>query len=583
MASMMAAQALDEIDRRVAALRADASRQGRPVLPPLLVLGTSERVGSNWLSDTLRPSLVAHNEPWRQHLGAEHPLSALNPAPVAATDADLDALGRHWLASFVLSKHGPPQHLVEETNLFFATATLLRLFPHAPVIVLSRSPLGVASSFARGGLWTRWRYPDRYTQLLTVARQARHLRWAPLLPDDDPPELVALTRLLVLNAVLLADALTGRDHAHIAYEHQVLDRPAALANLDQLIPAQPTSAPTNGDSVSVDDTFSTAVGKTELTAVIDEAEARLVRAHTATGLAVAATLADGDVVAEAARWLSGDHRYQLSHVDKPRRTSRPRVTKPGRPVTPGYVEFAGLAWRNLLVTNTEFAALLNLLHATGLHNTHGGTHLLLTVMPHERGGRIHFDAALGCWHVSRGYEHHPVYWITWIGAAAYAAYAAARLPTHGELNLATRGAVATNVNYAVGDVLPAAERDRPDGDVHHLVGNLQVWCGNGPSGDRVRPVQRHLHGAAWNTPGSREEITRLRSRHLLGSSRGVGVRLARDPGQQPPGLSAAELAARLQHWLAALTARQRPLPYLDHLVVEALRQLQPDVGFRAHV
>lgn len=141
----------------------------------------------------------------------------------------------------------------------------------------------------------------------------------------------------------------------------------------------------------------------------------------------------------------------------------------------------------------------------------------------------------------------------------------------------------TNANYAVGDVLPAAEPDRPDSAVHHLVGNLQVWCGNGPADDQVRPLQRYLHGAAWNTPTSRDEITRLRSRHLLGSSRGVGVRLVRDPGRQPHGVSAAELARRLQNWLGALDARQWPLPQLDQLVVDALRRSQPDGGLRAHI
>lgn len=64
---------LEEIAARVRARReADGG-----VLPPLL-LGVMERVGSNWVSDTLRPATGQHNEPFRQQLSPGHPLSALN-------------------------------------------------------------------------------------------------------------------------------------------------------------------------------------------------------------------------------------------------------------------------------------------------------------------------------------------------------------------------------------------------------------------------------------------------------------------------------------------------------------------------
>ena len=70
---------LGEIEARLAVLSEAARERGEAVLPPLLILGTSERVGSNWVSDTLRPALGQHNEPFRQQLGPDHPWSALNP------------------------------------------------------------------------------------------------------------------------------------------------------------------------------------------------------------------------------------------------------------------------------------------------------------------------------------------------------------------------------------------------------------------------------------------------------------------------------------------------------------------------
>jgi hypothetical protein len=227
---------LSEIRARIDAMRSTAQARGVPLLPPLLLLGTSERVGSNWLSDTLRPVMDQHNEPFRQQLGAGHPLSALNPRAVPVsevTDAALGAYGRHWLVTFVTGKYGTARQAVKETSLFFALPSLLALFPGSPVAVLSRSPLGVASSFVRSGLLTRWDYPSRYRQMVTMTRSGRERRYAALVPDDDPPGLVALTRLLVLNAVLLSAALTGRTdvvavtcEAHVTQEDE---RPGSRA------------------------------------------------------------------------------------------------------------------------------------------------------------------------------------------------------------------------------------------------------------------------------------------------------------------------------------------------------------------
>ena len=240
---------------------------------------------------------------------------------------------------------------------------------------------------------------------------------------------------------------------------------------------------------------------------------------------------------------------------------------------------AGLLWRNLLISNAEYASWLNLLHATGIPNAHHGTHLLLTPMPHERGGRIHFDD--GRWRVSPGYNHHPVYWVTWIGAAAYAAWDGARLPAHAELNRLSADVAVTNADYRIGDVVPVDEPGRSAEDIHHLVGNVQVWCADGPAPAGWGPLQRHLHGAAWNTPGVRAEVVRPRARHLLGSSRGVGVRLVRpDRIGEPTNVGVLGLAGRLAGWLDALTDRDQPLERLDQWAVDAL---QADVGLGPHV
>ena len=92
---------------------------------------------------------------------------------------------------------------------------LLALLPEAPVLVLSRSPLGVASSFMRGDLFRRWGYRSRYQQMVTMTRHGNSSarQFAALAPDDNPADLVALVRLQVLNTVLMADALARPDAA----------------------------------------------------------------------------------------------------------------------------------------------------------------------------------------------------------------------------------------------------------------------------------------------------------------------------------------------------------------------------------
>jgi len=575
---------LDEIGARVTAARALAARRGLRLRSPVLALGVSERVGSNWLSDLLRAVMRQHNEPLRQQIGAAHPLSALNPAVADLAGADLDGLGRHWLVTFAVSKYSTGvRHLVKETNLFFALPALLRLFPEAPVVVLARGPVGIASSFTRGGLWERWRYADRYAGLATTTRQARFSRWAALVPDDGPDDVTALARLVVLNTALLAHHLADRDHAVLSYERHVLaprlTRLRVATALPELLAAPAAAAA--GAATAGDTTFSTASPKQELVAVLTASQASRVRAETALRLRMAARVAGDEVARTAGEWLAGNDLYQLSH---PPPASRPRSRAPlprREPVTPRYVVASGVELRNLLITNTEFARMLHLLHAAGAPNSYAGTHLLLTPMPHGRGGRIHADDR-GRWQVSPGYEDHPAYWVTWVGAAAYAALAGARLPAHAELSTATLAAAPTNTSYAAGDTVAVTEPGRAADEAHHLVGNVQVWCGDGPATEGDQPLSRWLHGAAWNTPASREEVTLLRARHLLGSSRGVGIRLARAQGQ-PPGLTVVELAARLRSWTRELSDRDRSLPDLDHAVVDALSPSQPDRGLRPHV
>lgn len=414
---------------------------------------------------------------------------------------------------------------------------------------------------------------------------------AALVPDDDPPDLVALVRLQVLNTVLMAGALAGRQPAHVAYETAVTRPADALAMLMSALPELGDLARARGLDLArepearlsgIDDTFATTNAKTALTAAVSLADAAVISAAKTESLAVASALLPTPLAAVAGSWLPGDHMYRL----EPQPTTRPKQGP--APVAavgahPCFLRRGGLEVRNLLVSDSEYARFLNALAAAGMPNSHGGTWLLACEMPHERGGRLHHDASTGRWTVSQGYQDYPVYWVTWIGAAAFAAWSGARLPARAELAALTAGAAADgNAGYRDGDASPVTEPGTDPSGIHHLLGNLQLWCGDGPDADPSSggPVTRWLYGIAWNTPATREAAEQPRSRHLLGCSRGVGVRLVRD-GQRPVG--AAKLATRPGQWLTALDDRSRPLAEIDQQVIRLLDSSQADAGLGAHV
>jgi len=96
-------------------------------------------------------------------------------------------------------------------------------------------------------------------------------------------------------------------------------------------------------------------------------------------------------------------------------------------------------------------------------------------------------------------------------------------------------------------------------------------------------VTRWLHGAAWNTPATADEIHRPCDRHLSGASRGVGIRLVRDHAGWPPA-EPAHISVILHSWIQVLADRSQPLHMLDGFLNSTLTALsQPDRGLGPHI
>jgi hypothetical protein len=414
-------------------------------------------------------------------------------------------------------------------------------------------------------------------------------------PDDDPSDLAALARLQILNTLLLAMALHDRggdgELAVIKYETAVLDPAAARARLARLVPEAPGLGALPGMAVTAaEDTFATTTHKTALTACLTGADAEEVRTASACALAAGRQAVPAGAWNLTREWASGGHFYSLTPPLRPASRPPARYAPAGNdlpcPVrwVPGHA-CGDLRWRNLLVTNDEFVAFLNEMADEGLLNCLDGSYLLACEIPHERGGRLHYAPRTGRWTASPGFGRHPAYWVTWTGAAAFAARHGARLPVRTEMIAETRrdDLVVTNHGYQVGDTLPVAEPGRGAREVHHLAGNLQVWCADGPPGSPWSPAARWLHGAAWNTPGTPVEVHRPRGRHMSGASRGAGIRLVRDRAGQPAA-TAARVAAVLNGWVGKLGNRARPLGVLDEALAGELVALsQPDRGLGPHI
>jgi hypothetical protein len=580
---------LTDIRNSVKKIELFCKKENLPFKKPLLILGIFERVGSNWLLDTLNSCVHTHNEPFKQQLGKESAYSTLAThledvqSPLSLQK---NPFIRYWLETFVATKYGTVDHAIKETNLFFALKNFTILFSDAPVLVLKREPLGIFSSLMSQDLFSQWHYVQRYEQLHAVALSPE---WKAFQFIFDSPNgsavspMQILTRLLFLNTLLIAEALDARPYVEVSYEASVKNHSEILAFLSvEVFPGRDflsAQEETLDVSNTRQGTFSPGRTKNTLKAFLDTQDEKVVYAELDRLLAAAEMHFSARSIERTKNFLHYNRRsYDL--VGRKPASVFPSLAEHKTAAAPiAFVpdETNPIAWRNILVTNREYAEFLNALRSKNIFNVlDGGQMFFNENMIEARGGRIHFNTIHNVYEVSAGYEEHPVYWVTWIGALAFAHYRGLRLPTRAELcSLIEHTPVvfdAINAGHVHDDVQPVSLERYVHGAICDVVGNLSVWCSDGPDQKEGDPqsVTKYIYGTAWNRPATTQEMTKGNSRPIVGNSRSVGIRLVQDASTQP--MSFEKLVAQIQKIPNILKEHtDKSLRFKDQAIIDLLQ------------
>lgn len=204
------------------------------------------------------------------------------------------------------------------------------------------------------------------------------------------------------------------------------------------------------------------------------------------------------------------------------------------------------------ITNAQFAAFLNYSGIDGSGNIKldDGSEVTLVYGSAGRSdGKFNFGINYDGtkWVPVYGFESHPVIYVTWYGASAYAEYVGGRLPTEAQWEYACRGGQTDNLPFGIGDgtkmekwmgqfyicdyydlakggrvvdmdikgyvasTLPVGSFKANGYDVYDMHGNVMEWCsdwyGVYPSAPSVDPSgpssgdAKVVRGGAWSDSG----------------------------------------------------------------------------------
>lgn len=502
--------------------------------PPAIALGQFERVGSTFYLDQLEKSHIVHNKPYKLLLPGQWPIARNFPRQLQSIDdffrnGDIQEADKHWFRNFVLSLHAPGNQVVKETCLFFALPQFLECFPGSNISILSRSPMGIASSFKRNGLFERWGYANLASTLNTQLNATR--------PDNYGAmrQMIAergtwreqLAWMIGLNAVLLS--------RHIPQDHIV-----------EIVRYEEDIVPEGQKRVVYEERSSDSIFSTNINKTHDDFENRftqpeideLILAMEACSKFVKEEfdLYDQRLFAQLYSRHIADRRVSEMHEDSPKIGKVSHATeatdliliqpdlKPIEHDMKVLDDSQEIAWDNSLITNLQMASFLQELIEAGLDPA--VNHMfLLDNMPISRGGRINFDKQRNSFALAKGFENYPAYWVSWLANSLFAYREGMRLPTYDEWSQiykrmdpgATTGV--SNHSYMYDDATPTG--DKSEGIPIDFFGNLRIWCSDWS--DQIA-VSKKIAGISWKNEYY-DGYAPENQRPYLTNSRVIGARL----------------------------------------------------------
>lgn len=524
---------------------------------PALLLGQFERVGSTFLLDNYELKNTVYNEPYKQLVPESWPIARgfrgklYSSSDDFLQDPSISALNKLWTYNFVISKYVPSGQIIKETNLYFALPIFLSFFPYRKIELLSRHPLGIIGSFTRNDLFHAWSYSKVIETLniqLQAMPQAEQKEYSFFLDQATTDWRIKILRLVGLNSVFLTKILSSID--------------PSIRYYDEIIQLADNNLSTSRDEDSIFgtnfrkeyDDFDKRLDDETIDHLYKEANLCILHAHSF--LSNTEKVFFDKIFSHYFTFpfiRKSDFEQPLIEESKPKNSGQFALypVQKARDYTPKYVQLKGLPntlWDTSLVTNTEMGKFLQLLLDNGL--SQDVLHLLLREqMIPERGGRLLLSSDETQIMICKGYEHHPVYWISWLGAACYALFKGCSLPNSEDWmkvfdQHALLSSTIANHSYTNDDVI-VSDNQQSDNYPSDFFGNLKIWCSDWAD-DLCQ--NKKLAGISWKHY-FKEGYRPITEKPYMTNSRVIGARLivCKTCGFHDP-----KTAAQIVHMLESL-------------------------------
>jgi hypothetical protein len=526
----------------------------------IVFVSPSERCGTTWAMKMLisHPKVTLKTEPFKQQLPIYHPLHPFSGRPTLPLTENHE----RWMKK-VMEWHQSSSHIaiIKETNLSFrASWFFAHVARDSGIILHFRNLISVCNSFYRNDLVTRWGYRKIFDNLVDEASKTESLdrerRFIKAFDHRDPNLIVAF--FYVLNTLQMIQYTSPENRLVSRYEDVFEDPEKYITSLLEFFGLSTSEIVTQTitdtkTSRANDQLFSTLRRENANRLVL--AQDDLERIRDFCGLAEEMF---SELSSSAGQELWKPF-YNTNYAPAfiPRAPASSRLSPSTREIKPvGRDELTEIclersriskelykfpsvkipaSGRNIscnLVTNRHFCAFLNHQIKEGWSPLESGQYDYLNFgMNPNRGGRIFLQDS-GTFGILRGYEDHPVNWITYSGAVTFSEWVGCDLPEAHEYDDVEchyfEGDSISNENTSnlVGDTRPISLGRQES--VIDLKGNVMTWTKTSV------PITawysgRVVKGGAFNAP-PRPRGFSLNKLEIF-TSHDLGLRVCWDPSR----------------------------------------------------